>query len=65
MASAIKKNLLASERLRPDVAERQRDWIEFRQPDMANMLERLVFIDETSQKTNLAKTTDWARSRRA
>ena len=55
-----KKTLLASEILRPDVAERRRVWIEVRQPDMANMLERLVFIDETSLKTNLVKTTGWA-----
>jgi transposase len=27
---------------------------------MANMPERLVFIDETSLKTNLVKTTGWA-----
>lgn len=27
---------------------------------MANRLERLVFIDETSIKTNMAKTTGWA-----
>ena len=27
---------------------------------MAKMLERLVFIDETSLKTNLVKTTGWA-----
>ena len=60
MASAIKKTLLASEILRPDVAERRRVWIETRQPDMANMLEKLIFIDETSLKTNLVKTTGWA-----
>jgi transposase len=60
LASAIKKTLLASEQLRPDVAEARRVWIETRQPDMANMLERLVFIDETSLKTNLVKTTGWA-----
>ena len=60
LTSAIKKTLLASEILRPDVAERRRVWIETRQPDMANMLERLVFIDETSLKTNLVKTTGWA-----
>ena len=60
LASAIKKTLLASEQLRPDVAERRRNWIEVRQPEMANMLERLVFIDETSLKTNLVKTTGWA-----
>ena len=60
LASAIKKTLLASEILRPDVAERRRVWVEIRQPDMANMLERLVFIDETSLKTNLVKTTGWS-----
>ena len=60
LASAIKKTLLASEILRPDIAERRKAWIETRQPDMANMLERLVFIDETSLKTNLVKTTGWA-----
>jgi len=60
LASAIKKTLLASEILRPDIAERRRVWIETRQPDMANMLEMLVFIDETSLKTNLVKTTGWA-----
>ena len=27
---------------------------------MANHLERLVFIDETSIKTNMVKTTGWA-----
>jgi transposase len=27
---------------------------------MANHLERLAFIDETSVKTNMAKTTEWA-----
>lgn len=60
MASVIKKTLLASEILRPDIAERRRFWVEVCQPDMANMLERLVFIDETSLKTNLVKTTGWA-----
>jgi transposase len=42
------------------VAERRRVWAETIQPDAANMLERLVFIDETSLKTNLVKTTGWA-----
>ena len=50
----------AARRLRSDVAERRRNGIEQRQPDTANMLERLVFIDETSLKTNLVKTTGWA-----
>ena len=55
-----KKTLLASEQLRPDAAERRRIWVEVHQPDMANRLEMLVFIDETSLKTNLVKTTGWA-----
>lgn len=55
-----KKTLLASEILRPDVAERRRVWVETHQHDMANMLARLVCIDETSMKTNLFKTTGWA-----
>ena len=42
------------------MAEARRVWIEQRQPNMANMLEMLVFIDETSLKTNLVKTTGWA-----
>ncbi|MFN0113801.1 MAG: IS630 family transposase [Paracoccaceae bacterium] len=42
------------------MAERRKDWVEAFQPDMSNMLERLVFIDETSLKTNLVKTTGWA-----
>ena len=35
-------------------------WIAKRQPFMANHLERLAFIDETSVKTNMTKTTGWA-----
>lgn len=42
------------------MAERRKAWVEARQTDMANTLERLVFIDETSLKTNLVKTTGWA-----
>jgi len=42
------------------VADLRRIWIGKRQPFMANHLERLVFIDETSVKTNMAKTTGWA-----
>ena len=59
-ASAIKKTLLANEILRPDVAERRRVWVETRQPGLSKALERLVFIDETSLRTNLVKTTGWA-----
>ena len=42
------------------MAERRRVWVETRQSDMANMLETLIFIDETSLKTNLVKSTGWA-----
>ena len=35
-------------------------WVETRQPGLSKALERLVFIDETSLKTNLVKTTGWA-----
>ena len=42
------------------MAERRRVWVETRQPGLSKALERLVFIDETSLKTNLVKTTGWA-----
>ena len=35
-------------------------WINRRQPFMRDHLERLVFIDETSLKTNMTKTSGWA-----
>lgn len=37
----------------------RRIWIGHRQPFMRNMLTRLAFIDETSLKTNMVKTTGW------
>jgi len=57
LGRAIKKTLLASEILLPEVAERRRTWIETHRSDTGNMLERLVFSDDTSLKTNLVKTT--------
>ena len=42
------------------MADLRRIWIASRQPFMANHLERLAFLDETSVKTNMAKTTGWA-----
>ena len=42
------------------MADLRRIWIGKRQPFMARHLERLAFIDETSVKTNMAKTTGWA-----
>ena len=35
-------------------------WISRRQPFMRDFLHRLAFIDETSLKTNMIKTTGWA-----
>ena len=46
--------------MRPDVALARRFWITRRQPYMRNHLERRVFIDETSLKTNMIKTPGWA-----
>ncbi len=48
-----KKTLLASEQFRPDVAHRRHIWITRRQPFMGAVLERLVFIDETSLNTKM------------
>ena len=56
----MKKDLQALEQKRKDVAAKRRIWISKRQPFMVNHLERLAFIDETSVKTNMAKTTGWA-----
>ena len=55
-----KKDLQALEQKRQGVADLRRIWIGKRQPFMARHLERLAFIDETSLKTNMAKTTGWA-----
>jgi transposase len=46
---------MASERERPDVAERRRIWIDKRQPRMRLQPSRLVFIDETAVATNLTR----------
>ena len=46
--------------MRPDVARARTFWISRRQTFMRNHLERLAFIDETSLKTNMLKTTGWA-----
>ena len=58
--SVTQKNLRASEQKRPDVARDRAVWKTRRQPFMRGHLERLVFIDETSLKTNMTKTTGWA-----
>ena len=60
MGCHTKKDLQAIEQKRKDVADLRHIWITKRQPFMANHLERLAFIDETSVKTNMVKTTGWA-----
>ncbi len=58
MASAPKKTVLASEQERPDVAAARKAWRR-RQPAFDPA--RLVFIDETWAKTNMARSRGWCR----
>jgi len=53
-----KKSVVASERDRPDIARRRAQWSKY-QSRIAP--ERLVFIDETWTKTNMAPLRGWAR----
>src|SRR5207244_7394669 len=55
---ASKKSVVAGERDRPDVARRRAQWTKYQ-----NRIEpeRLVFIDETWTKTNMAPLRGWAR----
>jgi transposase len=55
--SASKKTALASEQERPDVARKRKRW-KARQGSID--LKRLVFIDETWAKTNMAPLRGWA-----
>jgi putative transposase len=56
-AQSQKKTLIASEQDRPDVARRRAQWLRYRHRiDPA----RLVFIDETWTKTNMAPLRGWA-----
>lgn len=52
-ALLIKKTLLAAERERTDVKAERRIWTQLRQPFMRLNPGRLVFLDETSVKTNM------------
>lgn len=52
-----KNTLVARERSRPDVARRRAQWLKFR-PRVDPV--RLVFIDETWTKTNMAPLRGWA-----
>jgi transposase len=53
MGLPIKKTLLASEKERADVKAARRLWCDQRQPFMRHQPGRLVFVDETSVKTNM------------
>ena len=56
-AQSQKKTLIAAEQDRPDVALRRAQWTKYRERiDPA----RLVFIDETWTKTNMAPLRGWA-----
>jgi transposase len=52
-----KKSLIASEQDRPDVARRRAQWVKYQDRIDAS---RLVFIDETWTKTNMAPLRGWA-----
>jgi putative transposase len=56
-AQSQKKTLIAQERDRPDVAWRRAQWLAYR-----NRIDpaRLVFVDETWTKTNMAPLRGWA-----
>jgi transposase len=56
--SATKKSVLASEQDRPDIARRRAQWRRYQ-----TRIEpaRLVFIDETWTKTNMAPLRGWAQ----
>src|SRR5271154_2168424 len=56
-SSASKKTVVAGERDRPDVARRRAQWTKYQDRLEA---ERLVFIDETWTKTNMAPLRGWA-----
>ena len=55
----MKQDLQALEQKRKDVADRRHIRITKRRPFMTDHLERLAFIEETSVKTNMARTTGW------
>jgi transposase len=55
--SASKKSVVAGERDRPDVARRRTQWIKYQNHVDP---ERLVFIDETWTRTDMAPLRGWA-----
>ena len=59
-ALRTKKTLVATERRRAKVAKQRDDWFKHRVPAVSAQPERVVFIDETSVKTNLTRQRGWA-----
>ncbi|MFW8637586.1 IS630 family transposase [Cribrihabitans pelagius] len=57
----LKKSLVATERRRARVKSARCDWLARRMPAMQWQPERLVFIDETSVRTNLTRLRGRAR----
>jgi len=55
-----KKPLVAAERRRTNVRRKRVDWFRHRIPAVSAQPERVVFIDETSVKTNLTRLRGWA-----
>src|SRR5690606_4378611 len=60
LAWHIKKDMRAVDQKRSDVYESMQCWILRRQPFRRSFLPGLGFIDETSMKTNMCKTSGWA-----
>ena len=50
-----KKSLIADERRKPHVRPARRNWFRWRLPAIAQAPRRVVFIDETSVKTNMTR----------
>lgn len=52
---------MATERLRAKVRKQRNDWFGHRLPAIAEMPERVVFLDETAVKTNLTRLRGWGQ----
>jgi transposase len=52
--------LVATERRRAKVRKQREDWFRHRVPAVSDQPERVVFIDETSVKTNLTRQRGWS-----
>lgn len=55
LASRIKKTLVAGEKRKSCVRRARDEWVKYRLPAMREVPEQLVFIEETSVKTNLTR----------